>query len=57
MDDEKEEQVLKKPKHPVVFINHVDSYVGKNISKVFLKTRGLYLLLFAEICSRIEAKI
>ncbi|XP_028398700.1 adenylate kinase 7-like [Dendronephthya gigantea] len=35
MDDEKEDQILKKPKHPVVFVNHVDTYVGKNISKIF----------------------
>ncbi len=37
MDDEKEDHVLKKSRHPVVFVNHVDTYVGKNISKVNLE--------------------
>ena len=35
MDDEREEQVLKKSRNPIVFVNHVDTYVGKNISKIF----------------------
>ena len=41
MDDEREVQVLKRSRHPVVFVNHVDTYVGKNISKVNAKTKGL----------------
>jgi hypothetical protein len=40
MDDEKEEQVLKKSRNPIVFVNHVDTYVGRNISKVHLRTSG-----------------
>jgi hypothetical protein len=48
MDDEKEEQVLRKSRHPVVFVNHVDTYVGKSISKVNLKNVILILPLFCD---------
>ena len=48
MDDEKEDHVLKKSRHPVVFVNHVDTYVGKNISKVNLRSIGFIPLSFCD---------
>lgn len=35
---------FKKVKNPVVFVNHVDGYVGKNISKVVILLLKLFYL-------------